>query len=710
MAHERTDSRNESDLLFTFAVVADSHINPAGEVSNSPWLTNRQANARSQYLVSKLNGIAPDFVIHLGDLVHPVPALPAYEDAVESFQAIYSGLKPKLHLVPGNHDVGDKPGEWLPAKSITAPFLDRYRSHFGDDFYSFDHGDCHFVVINSQLLNSGLEHESEHAHWLEQDLRTHERMRTFVFSHYPPFICSSSEIGHYDNIDEPARSWLLGLLAKHGAEALFSGHVHNFFYNRLDHVDHYIVPSVAFVRHDYSELARVAPGASQEYGRNDTDKLGFFAIQVYRKGHVARVIRTHGRTSPRIETDALSSTGWGNPVGLDARQVWTEKLQIPYSGGVDEFARKPVRNDYPLMALWDMGIKRLRIPIQDLLDDDTRSRIEELSSIGHEFQVFSYGVPNAASLPSLRKCADQVTAVEVILHPDSMEEKLVELKRVRSETGLDILLSQLQTSAASITGGDEYAHFIRHGFDPSDQSSVARLAQGANFREAVTGLCFSVSRYENTWRALSRVERFAKDEGLRATSLVRLAADSPAAGEFCDTANANIVAEAIVAGHYSDSAQVNLDTFADMDRGYFPRTGLTDRRYNLRPAGLVAKHLSAGLRHFTAPKNSLEEVTTPEGRFMRFGHCTLALPQPNQSWRSVLNSLPRSSWPNKQAVVVDLLAGATRSASDTVDEACTAPFLLVNQGSSLTVDQVPDYTRGLRSYRGVPSTDSESSR
>ena len=76
--------------LFTFAVVADSHVNQAEASTSSPYACNALANARSRYVVSLLNTLDPDFCIHLGDLVHPVPSLPAFE---ESIRAISCSLR-----------------------------------------------------------------------------------------------------------------------------------------------------------------------------------------------------------------------------------------------------------------------------------------------------------------------------------------------------------------------------------------------------------------------------------------------------------------------------------------------------------------------------------------------------------------------------------------------------------------------------------------
>ena len=64
-------------------------------------------------------------------------------------------------------------------------------------------------------------------------------------------------------------------------------------------------------------------------------------------------------------------------------------------GGLDEFDRKQVRNDYPLLALWEMGIRRLRIPLSDLSNDRARERLRDLRQHGQVFTLFTFGVPDA---------------------------------------------------------------------------------------------------------------------------------------------------------------------------------------------------------------------------------------------------------------------------------------------------------------------------
>ena len=103
-------SQKLGNRLFTFAVVADTHVNFGETECNSEFEINRRANGRMRHVVRDLNRRELAFVIHLGDVVHPSPALPdLYEQAAERFREQVTDLRHPLYLVPGNHDIGAKP-------------------------------------------------------------------------------------------------------------------------------------------------------------------------------------------------------------------------------------------------------------------------------------------------------------------------------------------------------------------------------------------------------------------------------------------------------------------------------------------------------------------------------------------------------------------------------------------------------------------------
>ena len=144
---------------YTFAVVADTHVNELDIGGTSPYETNAYANQRARYVFEQLAEIESElaFVVHLGDIVHPVPGLPSFEQAVTEFKAIAGCLKILLYCVPGNHDVGDKKVDWMPADHVSSSYLKKYRQHFGKDFFEFSFQSDQFVFLNTVLMNSGLD-------------------------------------------------------------------------------------------------------------------------------------------------------------------------------------------------------------------------------------------------------------------------------------------------------------------------------------------------------------------------------------------------------------------------------------------------------------------------------------------------------------------------------------------------------------------------
>ena len=103
------------EKLFSFAVISDTHVNPDDDQCNSPFPVNARANRRFRHVVSDLNQREIDFVVHLGDLVHPVPDTgDLYGLAADAYRRIVSDLNVPIHAVPGNHDIGDTPIKGAP--------------------------------------------------------------------------------------------------------------------------------------------------------------------------------------------------------------------------------------------------------------------------------------------------------------------------------------------------------------------------------------------------------------------------------------------------------------------------------------------------------------------------------------------------------------------------------------------------------------------
>ena len=85
--------------LFTYAVVTDTHVNFGETECNSEFKINQRANGRLRHVIRDLNNRDVDFVVHLGDIVHPVPAVPdLYEMAAKCFHEQAAKLNHPLYL------------------------------------------------------------------------------------------------------------------------------------------------------------------------------------------------------------------------------------------------------------------------------------------------------------------------------------------------------------------------------------------------------------------------------------------------------------------------------------------------------------------------------------------------------------------------------------------------------------------------------------
>ena len=547
---------------FTFAVIADSHFHPPGVPAQAAWASDAEFNDHNRHAVDLVRDARPDFVVHVGDVPHPVPGLKAHEDALDVAQATYAALPCPLYMVPGNHDIGDKPHPWAPAPTVTEARHQAFSRRWGPPWQVFEHSGCRMLLIDTPLLNSGLPMEAEQWAWLAEVMA--KPARTFVFLHYPPFLLHRDEREHYDNIAQPARDRLLSLLR--GTEAIFCGHVHRFFWNPIDGTDLYVVPATSFVRPGYSELGRTGPGA--EFGRNDEDKLGIAFVHVTEDGHRVEWVRTN---QPKTTTPALMpgrSPPPPCPLGVTLRHAWDQPMDVPCDG-LDPFRRKQARDDLVIQAIWELGVGLLRLPVADLLQPRTRARLIDLARHGQRPVLFSAELPDAETLSLLCEYRDLIEAFELIVPRNwvSREDLLPAMD------GLPLIWL---SAVGQKTATDEvcFSHFPEPGFLPEEDIDLPENAVVRILPE------------RDAW------------EGVAAAAAVGAVAAHiwlPRAGESSefidDTAVTRRVVIAALAACAHPSVSVILDAFLDHDRGYFPRHGLLSRQTVPRPAFHALRNL-----------------------------------------------------------------------------------------------------------------------
>ncbi|MFY0612444.1 MAG: metallophosphoesterase [Hyphomicrobiaceae bacterium] len=573
--------------LFTFAIITDTHIRPAELDESSPFPVNRLSNDRARYAIAAIKQHNPAFVLHLGDMVHPLPHLPTYGQACEEAHDIFSPLRSIMHFMPGNHDIGDKPNPDAPAGPADADTISQYESQFGASYHSFERQDCVFMMINSSLVNSGTPQEAEQRAWLEETLAQATGRRIFLCSHYPPFIYSGDEQSHYDNFAEPGRSWFLGLVEKHSIEAVFSGHVHQFFYNRINNSRLYCFLPTSFVRQDYSEMYAIEP--PKEYGRNDTGKFGYALVDVFAQGHRIRIVPTDGNELPKGKSLPADGSPWrmdpATPITVPLRHAWATPIDLPYNGPMEEFARKRTRNDYTLMRLKQMGLSRVRVPLTDLIDPEIRGRIADYATTGIEFSFFSLGVPDSETLALINSHRGLVAQLEIVGASDDLDDISGDFAALSELGDIPIVIGKSHSSKHEPKQGSKFAHSVSSGFKWEYRDTVLTALRSAGAAVARAGLVFQLNLDDDLPGRLADLDAFGGEIDRLIEVNIRIANPNPAIANFDDDAIAARVAEAVQIAPNLKSVSLQIDTFVDVDRGYNPRHGLLDRHYNFRAAG-----------------------------------------------------------------------------------------------------------------------------
>ncbi|MEZ5660895.1 MAG: metallophosphoesterase [Burkholderiaceae bacterium] len=632
--------------LFSFAVVADTHVNESENDGSSPYLTNAQANARARHVFSQIAQIQDElaFVVHLGDIVHPVPGIDGYVPAVENFKAIAAGLRIPLHVVPGNHDVGDKLVDWMPADHVCSEYLAKYRSFFGPDWFSFERDDSAFVFLNTVLMNSGLPEEREQAQWLDAELERLRGRRIFCFMHYPPYLHDAAEPGNYDNIDRPARDWLLERLGRDDVEAVFCGHVHNYWLDTIGRALFYMLPSTAFMRHDFSAFYRLAPQV--EFGRGDPGRFGYFIVDVHVDGHVAYSVRSGARRlaadgagdgaldgagagagavpgagaeSGDTDAEAASATtvdGLTNAsdalvlahpavsgfagVGVELRHPWAQSEQIAATGGVQEFGRKLARNDYPLQAMLEMGVRLVKVPLIDYREPASRERLRLLRRMGMNAIVSRLGAPDPG-WTDLREHG--VIALECNQPLSALGTEEDRAARFRRDSGALLFFSPIRDGHMDARyDGAKFTHAVKAGFRCDELSGYADAISAGVRAGALDGVVVRAEFGDDLARVAAVCAAFAASCGARVMISVKTV--GPSVARLNDDAPrlAWLTAQAMVLSRvHGDALWIVFDTFADVDRGYYPRHGFIDGHFDPRPAGIAWRQLTAHLSDDGAP-------------------------------------------------------------------------------------------------------------
>jgi hypothetical protein len=272
-------------------------------------------------------------------------------------------------------------------------------------------------------------------------------------------------------------------------------------------------------------------------------------------------------------------------MGVSLRQGWGRRVELA-ADGLDEFRRKEAYRDGLLLALFELGIKDLRVPIADLANADVRQRLSDFVKLGFEFTVYSLGPPEELSLRTIATHSDLIVNWEIILPEHTLPQINEAVRRAQRVFPGQLFLAPVVPIKESDGQGKTFQHFASQGF------SRSQLAEAENWLSLIDdpdndiGLTFRVSPWEAPGLTIRQIDQQCKCLKLINLQLPR--EDEGLPFEDDQKLGAFIV-EAFQASRSLCNTTVFMDTFIDSDRGYYPRIGLLDRRFNPRPAFYALK-------------------------------------------------------------------------------------------------------------------------
>jgi len=255
---------------FVFAQLSDSHIGFAKDANKDVVSTLQAAIGRIQSLP-----VAPDFLIHTGDLTHL--SKPEEFDTLQ--QVLLSARVGQVFYVPGEHDVLADDGR---------QYLERYgKGTKGSGWFSFDHKGVHFIglvnVVNLKaggLGNLG----AEQLEWLEKDLKSRASSTPIVVFAHIPLWSVYPDWGW--GTDDSAQA--LRYLKRFGSVTVMNGHIHQTLQKIEGHVTFHTAASTAF--------PQPAPGAAPSPGPMTVPAaqlgslLGLTDVTFVRRSHALAIV------------------------------------------------------------------------------------------------------------------------------------------------------------------------------------------------------------------------------------------------------------------------------------------------------------------------------------------------------------------------------------------------------------------------------------
>lgn len=209
----------------------------------------RSGDSIHRAITERIIDVAPDFVLHTGDLVESG----RYKSEWDRFFRIE---KPLLRIAPfypalGNHE------DYNPGYSDN-PYLDVFHLPNNELWYAFDYGNAHFICLKADGNPPVFFPGEEQLAWLEEQLAGNRAPWLFVYFHVGVFTSRSEDV-----LETGMRDRLVPLFERYGVEAVFMGHHHSYERIIVDGIT-YIVTAGGGA--SLIEMGRPEPGSQAAIG------------------------------------------------------------------------------------------------------------------------------------------------------------------------------------------------------------------------------------------------------------------------------------------------------------------------------------------------------------------------------------------------------------------------------------------------------------
>lgn len=198
---------------FTFVAISDNQA--VGTID---------ANPVFEQIIRDLNAVNPIFYTNSGDLVQ---GSSDRTTMLQMYEAVYGALDESLspmYPIAGNHDYG--------------PGLDVFAEYFGEDDYSFEFANTHFVGLSTVGSSSKGEVSEDQLSWLATDLSaaTDATHRIALF-HHPLLRPDWSTNEYCCYVDTANRNDLAEVIDQSAVDLTITGHAHGYDYRYITNDD-----------------------------------------------------------------------------------------------------------------------------------------------------------------------------------------------------------------------------------------------------------------------------------------------------------------------------------------------------------------------------------------------------------------------------------------------------------------------------------------